>query len=169
MMVFSRLFTPLARLSGSRVLLAAALTFGSATLVGVATPSVASAQETGIPVEIRVMDTSGNPIATAVVRHPEEQERHPVNTITGAYTTDVLFLPDGSEKLFVKGLDLEFEVSAPGFVTANVRHVVRKRRNVIAVTLETMELNLLDDLEEPVIQFGRDRPIDGATPADPAQ
>lgn len=153
----------------SRAALAGILTLGSAAFVGVATPSVALAQETGIPVEIRVLDTSGNPIATAVVRHPEEQERHPVNTITGAYTTDVLFLPDGSEKLFVKGLDLEFEVSAPGFVSANVRHIVRKRRNVIAVTLETMELNLLDDLEEPVIQFGRDRPIDGATPADPAQ
>lgn len=149
------------------LVLAAALSL--TTVGGLVLPSVAAAQEAGIPVEIRVLDPDGQAIPTAVVRHPEEQERHPVNTITGAYTTDVLFLPDGSEILFTKGLDLEFEVSAPGFVTATVHHVVRKRRNVIAVTLEKMELNLLDDLEEPVIQFGRDRPIDGATPSDPAQ
>ena len=151
----------------TRFALLAALSL--ATVGSVAVPSVAVAQEAGIPVEIRVLNMDGEPIPTAVVRHPEEQERHPVNTITGAYTTDVLFLPDGTEKLFVKGTELEFEISAPGYVTANVLHIVRKRRNVIAVTLEKMELNLLDDLEEPVIQFGRDRPIDGATPADPAQ
>ena len=151
----------------ARFALFAALALTTVGAVGV--PSVAMAQEAGIPVEIRVLNPDGEPIPTAVVRHPQEQERHPVNTITGAYTTDVLFLPDGTETLFTKGTELEFEISAPGYITANVVHVVRKRRNVIAVTLQKMELDLLDDLEEPVIQFGRDRPIDGQTPADPAQ
>jgi hypothetical protein len=133
-----------------------------------ATSDVALAQEEGIPVEIRVLDLEGNPIPTAVVRHPEEQYRHPVNTVTGAYRMDVLYLPDGSEMVFAKGMELEFEISAPGYVTANIVYIVRKRKNVVVVSLEKMELNLLDDIEDPVIQFGRDRPIDGAT-ADPSQ
>ncbi len=152
------------------MMVAASLAVGglSVATVSVVTAPVAQAQDQGIPVEIRVLDEEGNPIPTAVVRHPEEQERHPVNTMTGAYFTDILYLPDGTERPFVKGMDLEFEVSAPGFITANILHVVRKRRNTIEVTLEKMNLDLLDDLDEPVIQFGRDRPIDGAT-AEPAQ
>lgn len=153
-----------ARLAAALLALAAPLALSTA-LVPV---PAAYAQAQGIPVEIQVLDPEGNPIPTAVVRHPEEMERHPVNTMTGAYRTDILYLPDGSEQPFFKGMTLNFEVSAPGYVTANIAHVVRKRRNNIQVTLEKMQLDLLDDLEEPVIQFGRDRPIDGAT-AEPAQ
>jgi len=137
-------------------------------LTGVGAASTASAQDRGIPVEIRVIDEAGSPVQTAVVRNPQEAERHPVNTMTGAYPMDTLYLPDGSEMVFTKGMDLEFEVSAPGFITSNLHHIVRKRRNVIEVTLARMVLDFGDDDPEPVIQFDRDEPIDGAT-AEPAQ
>lgn len=131
---------------------------------------VASAQEEGVPVEVRVVDAAGNPIPTAVVRHPEEAERHRVNTVTGAWTGKVLYLPDGTALSFAKGMELTFEVSAPGYQTATVRYLVRKRKNVIIVNLDEMT----DDTEavDPMsitIQFGRDKPIDGASTAPPAE
>lgn len=146
-------------------LLAAAL-LALVALVG--TPAIA--QDEGIPVEVRVVDTVGNPIPTAVVRHPLEAERHRVNTVTGAWTAKVLYLPDGTSLVFSKGMELEFEVSAPGYQTAHVRYLVRKRKNVIIVNLDAMP----EDTEEVdpaniTIQFGRDKPIDGAGNAPPAE
>lgn len=130
----------------------------------------ALAQDEGVPVEVRVIDPTGNPIPTAVVRHPEEAERHRVNTVTGAWTAKVLYLPDGTAMVFQKGMELEFEVSAPGYQTAHVRYLVRKRKNVILVNLDPMP----EDTEEVdpaniTIQFGRDKPIDGAGTAPPAE
>ena len=55
-----------------------------------------------------------------------------------------------------------FEVSAPGYNNRFIEYVVRKRKNVILVVLPKMELDLSedDDMDDPVIQFGRDKPID---------
>ena len=59
-------------------------------------------------------------------------------------------------------MELEFEISAPGFKNARIRYIVRKRRNLVSVVLEKMDLDALmeDDEADPVIQFGRDKPID---------
>lgn len=120
------------------------------------------AQEEGIPVAVEVRDAAtGKIIPTAVVRHPMEAERHRVNTETGRWTEKVLYMSDGSELLFTKGMVLNFEVSAPGYANENVAYIVRKRNNVIPVSLTKMELSLDDDLEsDPSIQFGRDKPLD---------
>lgn len=121
----------------------------------------ALAEEIGIPVTVQVSDPSGVPIPTAVVRHPDEADRHRVNTETGQWKANVLYLPDGSELVFEKGMELEFEVSAPGYQNVRVKYFVRKRKNLVPVTLTKMEMTLEDDeLEDPVIQFGRDKPID---------
>lgn len=122
----------------------------------------AFAEEVGIPVTVQVTDEAGAPIPTAVVRHPEEADRHRVNTETGRWVASVLYLPDGSELVFEKGKELEFEVSAPGYANARVKYFVRKRKNLVPVVLQKMELKLEedDDMEDPVIQFGRDKPID---------
>ena len=71
-------------------------------------------------------------------------------------------MPDGSMLKFDKGMELTFEVSAPGYVTETVRYVVRKRKNLVPVVLQKMELELTEeeDMDDPVIQFGRDKPID---------
>lgn len=125
-------------------------------------PAVAADDSVGVPVTVEVLDVAGGPIATAVVRHPSEADRHRVNTETGRWTAQVLYLPNGDELIFEKGMELEFEVSAPGYKNARVKYFVRKRKNLVPVTLEKMEFEVSadEDVEDPVIQFGRDKPID---------
>ena len=124
--------------------------------------SPALADDVGIEVTVHVTDVNGEPIKTAVVRHPSEQDRHRVNTETGKWKTSVLYLPNGDEIVFEKGMELEFEISAPGYNNARVSYIVRKRKNIVPAVLEKMdfELESEDELDDPVIQFGRDKPID---------
>jgi len=121
----------------------------------------AYADDPGTPVTVRVLDTAGVPIPTAVVRHPKEEDRHRVNTELGTWTGSVLYMPDGSELIFEKGMLLEFEVSAPGYQNQRVTYEMRKRKNEFDVFLEKMQIDMTDeDPEDIVIQFGRDKPID---------
>lgn len=111
---------------------------------------------------IQVLDETGSPVTTAVVRHTEEEERHRVNAVTGSWTGTALYLEGGTEVPFEEGQDVTFEVSAPGFLTETVRYLVRKRKNVIVVTLSEMDIRSdLGQLEDPMITFGRDKPVDG--------
>ncbi|MEQ1502787.1 MAG: hypothetical protein ABMB14_11185 [Myxococcota bacterium] len=121
-----------------------------------------AADDEGIPVTVRVLDAATElPLPTAVVRHPQEQDRHRVNTETGTWTGSVLYMPDGSELFFAKGMPLEFEVSAPGYVNQSVTYVVRRRRNEVSVRLEKMAIDMSqEDPDDITIQFGRDKPID---------
>ncbi len=140
-----------------RLLLGAAL----ATMIQ---PAVAKPKgDGGVPLEIRVIDSASmSPIATAKIRNPQEKEAHAVNAVTGAWKGDVLYMPDGTELFFAKGMTLEFEVSAPGYTTEKLTHVMRGRKNVVQVGLTEMKLDLLDlEEDDPVIQFGRDKPIGG--------
>lgn len=125
-------------------------------------PALAQDEQIGVPVTVQVLDTSGQPVPTAVVRHPNEESRHRVNTETGKWTDSVLYLPNGDELVFEKGMELEFEISAPGYQNARVKYFVRKRKNLVPVVLQKMELELTEDeeIDDPVIQFGRDKPID---------
>ena len=128
--------------------LSAGMTIGCAT---------SKATGEGVPVKVFVVDGDGEAISTAVVRHPSEADRHRVNAETGHWEGSVLYLPDGSELLFKPGLLLELEVSAPGFVTKVISYDVKKRRNQFPVVLDGMSLKDAD-FEEPIIQFGRDKP-----------
>ncbi len=126
------------------------------------TSTATAADEQGIPVTVQVLDLEGQPIPTAVVRHPEEADRHRVNTETGTTDISILYLPDGTERIIEKGMELEFEISAPGYTNTRITYFVRKRRNTVQVVLQKMDLDALmeDDEADPVIQFGRDKPID---------
>ncbi|MFH1466424.1 MAG: hypothetical protein ABIO70_18720 [Pseudomonadota bacterium] len=120
----------------------------------------------GVPVKVMVSDDEGDPIATAVVRHPDEADRHRVNAVDGSWEASVLYMPDGTELVFAPGLTLKLEVSAPGYMTQVLQYDVRKRNNKIQITLSKLELES-EEIEEPVIQFGRDRPREdnGGAPA----
>lgn len=124
--------------------------------------NVAIASDEGIPVTVVVLDEAGLPVPTAVVRHPMEADRHRVNTETGGWTGDVLYLPNGDELVFLKNMELDFEVSAPGYQNQVVKCIVRKRKNIITVTLIKMifEDDEEEGEEEIIIQFGRDKPLD---------
>ena len=113
----------------------------------------------GVPIEITVEDAEGAPIPTAVIRHPDEADRHRVNAMTGAWEDTKLYMPDGSEMIFAPGTTIRFEISAPGYLTKIIQYDIRKRKNNIEIALEALQ----DDdqqIEEPLIQFGRDKPRD---------
>jgi hypothetical protein len=117
-------------------------------------------KNSGVNVKVKVLDESNEAVATAVIRHPEEDQRHPVNSVDGTWEAAVLYLPDGSELMFVPGERLRLEISAPGFVTQHVEYQIKRRRNSFAVNLKAIELDD-EEIEAPVIQFGRDRPREG--------
>ncbi len=132
-----------------------------------ASPALAKKDKTeGVEVRIKVMTMEGEPIPTAVVRHPEEADRRRVNSVTGEWTASTLYLPDGSELIFVPGMSVQLEISAPGYMTKIIKYDIRKRKNLAEVQLEVLAMDV-EDIEEPLIQFGRDRPRDqgGAGPA----
>jgi hypothetical protein len=120
----------------------------------------------GTPVTVRVLDIEGAPVPTAVIRHPDEADRRRVNAVTGEWTGSVLYLPDGSEMIFTPGITLTLEISAPGYMTQIIQYDVRKRGNKVEITLPQLDLDDVD-VEEPLIQFGRDKPRDvgGSGPA----
>ena len=111
----------------------------------------------GVPVKVIVKDDQNAPIPTAVVRHPLEQDRHRVNSVDGSWETSVLYMPDGTELRFTPGQTVELEISAPGYVTQVFQYQIRKRRNVVELKLHKIE-NETDQIEEPMITFGRDVP-----------
>lgn len=117
----------------------------------------------GIPVSVKVVDANGEPITSAVVRHPEEKERHRVNMETGIWTGEAIYLPDGSELLFDKKMTLEFEVSAPGYQNKSFSYLVKKRKNLAVVALDELEVNVDVESEQdsgPMIGFKHDKPRD---------
>lgn len=129
-----------------------------------ATVALAADKPGDLTVKVVVHDTEGQPIATAVVRNPQEMQRHRVNSADGSWQDSVLYLPDGSELHFVPGLHLELEISAPGYMTQVLSYEVKKRRNLIDVTLPALATEEAP-IEEPTIGFGRDNPREpGATP-----
>jgi hypothetical protein len=132
-------------------------------------PGVAFAKKdsVGTRVYIQVVDENQDPVRTAVIRHPDEGERHRVNSVDGTWDDEVLYMPDGSELVFAPGLILVFEVSAPGYETQVVQYQVRRRRNTVQVVLKELDLDE-DELEEPMMSFGRDTPREDATGSGPA-
>ncbi len=141
----------------------------SLALVGLLVPGSALAKKKkgeGVAVKVIVTAETGEPVSTAVIRHPDEADRHRVNAVDGSWEASVLYLPDGSELVFEPGITLNLEISAPGYMTQLIQYDVRKRNNKIPVTLSLLELES-EEIEEPVIQFGRDRPRDdvGGAPA----
>ena len=124
--------------------------------------SAARAEQVGIPVTIQVTDVDGIPITTAIIRHVEEADRHRVNIETGRWTGRVLYLYNGDELVFKKDTELELTISAPGYSNASVNYVVKKRKNLVPVSLTKMRFALNDDQGNyaPKIGFKHDAILD---------
>ena len=110
----------------------------------------------GVPVKVFVAGPDGKPIPTAVVRHPDEADRHRVNAATGHWEGSVLYMEDGSELVFMPNTTIQLEVSAPGFLTKVIQYDIKKRRNQFEVQLDQLSLKD-DEFDEPIIQFGQDK------------
>ncbi|HNC97695.1 MAG TPA: hypothetical protein PKY30_21625 [Myxococcota bacterium] len=113
-------------------------------------------EEQGVEVKVTVVDVNGKPIPTSVVRHPDESDRHRVNSEDGSWKATALYMPDGSELRFTPGMDLSLEVSAPGYKTQQVVYQVRKSRNALQVSLEEIQTTE-ENVEEPIITFKQDK------------
>jgi hypothetical protein len=120
-------------------------------------PALAAKATAGVEVKVYVVDPASKPVPTAVVREPREQDRHRVNTEDGSFKSSSLYLPDGTEIQFTPGQELTLEVSAPGYQTEVVVYQVRKKRNIVQVTLQPIEMSD-DSMEEPIITFKQDKP-----------
>ncbi len=114
-------------------------------------------EETGIEVKVCVVDVAGAPVPTAIVRHPQEADRHRVNAQDGCFPASSIYTPDGTEIRFTSGMDLTLEISAPGYQTEVITYQVRKRRNNILLTLQAIEMTE-EGIEEPIITFKQDKP-----------
>ena len=143
-----------------------ALPLALALLLGLGAPARAAKDKyaDGVPVQVTVLDPEGEPIPTAVIRHPDEADRHRVNSVDGSWEASVLYMPDGTELRFAPRMTVELEISAPGFVTQVLSYQVRRRHNVVEVKLAPL---VMDDttLEEPATGFGRDEPREPAEEA----
>lgn len=116
----------------------------------------------GTPLSIQVLDLAGNPIPWADVRNPTEGERHSVNSVTGIWTGNKLYPTEGEPVEFVAGMEVVFEISASGYITESVRYLMRKRKNLIIVRLQEMDMEGdREPTNDPMISFGRDKPLDG--------
>lgn len=120
--------------------------------------------EGGIPVRVEVTDGLGQPVQTAVVQSPDEDVRHEVNKVDGSWEGTKIYTADGTAVVFEPGLALRLAVSAPGYRTQDVEYVVRKKKNVVVVTLVTLPATSSDPRVDPTVGFDHDDPIDGAAP-----
>lgn len=122
----------------------------------------------GTRVYIQVLDDADDePVRTAVIRHPDEADRHRVNSVDGTWDEEVLYLPDGSELVFTPGLILVLEVSAPGYETQVIQYQVRRRKNNLKVRLKKQEYDH-SEIDEPMMSFGRDTPREDGGGGGPA-
>ena len=136
------------------------VSFGALAVVGSsawAAPAAAKKEDQGVLVRVLVLNAEREPISTAVVRHPQEADRHRVNSVDGSWEASVLYLPDGSELWFTPGMTLELEISAPGYMTQVFQYQVRKRKNVVEIALPMIPMDD-ENIEDPMISFGRDEP-----------
>ena len=114
----------------------------------------------GVLVEITVLDQeSGDPISTAVVKHEKESDPSRVNQLSGTWSAKEVFDAEGGEFPFLPGQTEQFSISAPGYMTRAVTYDVRRRHNVIEVSLEKMEMEQ-QEIEDLIIPFGRDQERD---------
>ncbi len=137
------------------------------TLLASASPAHARDKDEGLPVTVTVLDEAGDPVSTAVVRHPDEADRHRVNAADGTWVEEALFLPDGTTLTFEPGLVLFLEISAPGFQTLILQYEVRKRKNFVEVHLKKMEEDDTE-IEEPMMRYNRDEAWDAPGGGGPA-
>jgi hypothetical protein len=122
----------------------------------------AFAQDLSADVTIHVLDTDGRVVPSAVVRHPLERELHRVNADNGTWKTDAFYFEGDRVEQLERGMTLTLEISAPGFRNAELTVLLRRRHNRFRVKLEPMTLQ--DETQDPLVEFGRDRPFEGRAP-----
>ena len=100
----------------------------------------------GVDVAVMVLDHQSNkPVPTAVIKHPLEEISHKVNEVTGIWQDSEILLPDGQTLHFSPGSAVEFQVSAPGYVTKHIRYDIRRWKNKVDVRLKKIDISSSDE------------------------
>ena len=107
------------------------------------TPVMANDEDDARLITVRVMDQNGEPIPNAWVRLPQTEGRRMVDE-TGKWQAKSLYELDGRERFFLKGMTLDFTISAPGYTSRSVAYEVQRKRNLISVELRPMKHNILE-------------------------
>ena len=124
-------------------------------ITGVAEAKKKNADE-GVLIEITVLDAeTQEPIPTAVVKHSKASQPSKVNSVTGTWSDSESIDRSGDIHKFFPGNTEEFSISASGYMTYVATYDVRRRNNVIRITLEKMEI-IAPNLDDTIIPFGRD-------------
>lgn len=89
---------------------------------------------------LTAVDAQGEPVSEAAVVFDLEDQRHPVNRVTGAWSSTALFQRDGTEVALAKGTALEGWVVAPGYEPSRFGLTISKRKQRLTVPLSTMDV-----------------------------
>lgn len=109
---------------------------------------------------LEVVDAeTGEPLPAAVLTSPDLDDRIRVDPASGTWQGDSLGTAEGAVP-FARGTILSLEISAPGYLNQEVSIRIRRRHQRLEVALERLVLDLDADLEDPIITFGRMKPID---------
>ena len=111
------------------------------------TPAIADDADDAKLITVRVMDQNGEPIPNAWVRLPQTEGRRMVDEL-GKWQAKSLYELDGRERFFLKGMVLDFTISAPGYTSRSVAYSVQRNRNLISVELRPMQHNILDGVND---------------------
>lgn len=135
---------------------------GTSTLLAITlaiTPAFARDEE-GVPITIHVVDASNSkPIPNAWVRVPDTEGRRRVDPASGSWTASYLYTYDGAEYFFLRGMMLEFTISAPGYSSKVAQYRVKARRNELTVALPPIEIED-NQLDTEIDWFKRNLPDD---------
>ena len=113
----------------------------------------------GVKVSITVVDHDTNkPVATAKIQHPKEEMPHRVNEVNGMWQDTEILLPDGMLP-FTPGSSLEFEVSAPGYITQHIQYDVRRWKNNLSIKLQKMDISTTG-IQIPIVPMDVDEERD---------
>jgi len=115
----------------------------------------------GAELDIAVTDADGAVLEIAVFRVPELDADHVyLDKVTGTWRGDALPVWKGDAVPLPVG-EITLEVSSPGYINQQITVTLRKRKvRRVRVQLEKMVLDLDADIDDPVIFFGRDKPLD---------
>ena len=115
--------------------------------LALSTPAIADDADDAKLITVRVMDQNGEPIPNAWVRLPQTEGRRMVDEL-GKWQAKSLYELDGRERHFLKGMVLDFTISAPGYTSRSVAYEVQRNRNLISVQLRPMQHNILDGVND---------------------
>lgn len=105
------------------------------------------------------VEAENSPVTVSTVTVTQEGEPHRVDDL-GRWSATHLYPDDGSEVPLIPRMVLDLEVGGPGYQTAQLRVVTkRRRRTKVHVTLNPLVMQPIPDTVLPEPAFRTDAPV----------